>query len=67
MLFGSSEAIARLTYVGYEGEIVQHVATQKLIAATGGLINTCTKLSTGLSTCLTCTRFSSNRFIQIYS
>ena len=35
------------------------------MAATGGLINTCTKLSISLSTCSTCMRFSSNHFIQI--
>ena len=37
------------------------------MAATRGLINTCTQLSIGLSTCSTCMRFSSNHFVQIYS
>ena len=36
------------------------------MAATGGLIYTCTKLWIGLSTCSTCTCFSSNYFVQIF-
>ena len=49
----------RYTYILIEAKLLC------TMAATRGLINTCTQLSIGLLTCSTCTRFSSNQFVPI--